>query len=265
MINNNISVIKTDVAFGFASLPFALYCAWGDTKAYYRRTLLGPFWIVMFTGIGVAVLGVFWSTLLKMDKATFIPSVTVGLVVWQLISGCITESSPEFLRNAMIIRPISTSFLLFPVRMVMRHLINFMHNAVIIVLVLWMYPTMVHGAAPLLAVPGLLLVLANLLWMCMFIGMASKHYSYVDHMICAIMTILFLLSSAIYPADHIMIDAHIVWSNPFTYFISVIRDPLRGVVPDAFVYCMTVGMLVVGWSAALWTLHHGKERIGYWN
>jgi ABC-type polysaccharide/polyol phosphate export permease len=70
-------------------------------------------WLVLGTGIGVAGLGFLWSTLLKMDRGTFIPSLTVGLVVWQLIAGCVTESTGIFMRNAAIVRNLKMPFFFF--------------------------------------------------------------------------------------------------------------------------------------------------------
>lgn len=260
-----MKVAFNEVKHCLDSFPVALHFAWGDTKARYRRSMLGPFWIVLSTAIGVAGLGVLWSSLLKVDKVTFIPSLTVGLVVWQLISGCITESSSIFLRNSMLIRNIRTSFLIFPVQMVLRQLINFAHNLVVIMVVLLIYPpAFANVFVPLLAVLGLFLVLANMLWIGLLIGMLGARYRDIDPLIGSVMPMLFFLSPVIYRPDHATISSSIIWMNPFTYLITIIRDPLQGMIPEAFVYYVVFGMLAGGWAIALWMLNQKRGRIAFW-
>jgi ABC-type polysaccharide/polyol phosphate export permease len=212
----------------------------------------------------VAGLGVLWSALLKVDRHLFIPSLTIGLVVWQLISGCITESTTVFLRNATLIRNIRTSFLIFPVQMVLRQLINFLHNAVVVIAVLCVYPPTASSFVPFLSIAGLVLVVGNLLWMSLLIGMIGARYRDVELLIGSIMPMLFFLSPVIYRPDHTAINVSIVWANPFTYLISVIRDPLQGTVPAACIYYVTAGMLLVGWFIALSVLNYRRNRLAFW-
>jgi ABC-type polysaccharide/polyol phosphate export permease len=259
-----MKIALDEVKACFKSFPIAAHFAWGDTKARYRRSLLGPFWIVLSTAIGVAGLGILWSTLLKMDKNTFIPSLTIGLVIWQLIAGCIVESPTVFLRNAMLIRNLRTPFLLFPVQMLLRQLINFLHNCLVILVVLCIYPPAINGLVPLLSLLGLLLVLGNLLWMALLIGMLGARYRDIDPLLASIMPMLFFLSPVIYRPDHLIISPVIVWANPFTYLIGVIRDPLQGIVPSSSMYYVTIGMLVMGWFIALSLLNYRRNRIAFW-
>jgi len=245
------------------AFPTALYFAWGDTKARYRRSILGPFWIVLGTAIGVVGLGVLWSSLLKTDAKTLIPSLTVGIVIWQLITGCVTESANVFIRNSQIIRNINTSFLIFPLQMVIRQLINFLHNLVVVIVILLIFPP-VWSSIQLLSLLGLVLVLGNLLWFALLIGMLGARFRDLEQLIGAIMPMLFFLSPVIFRPDHLPIDAKIIWCNPFTYLITVIRDPLQGTVPDFSVYGVTLLMLLGGWLVALFFLNQRRSRLAFW-
>lgn len=246
------------------SWTVALHFAWGDLKARYRRSVLGPLWIVLSTAIGVVGLGVLWSTILKQDRASLIPSLTVGLVVWQFISASVVESTGVFVRQAALIRNINVPFLIFPLQMVLRQLINFLHNTLIIVIVLLIYPPDATLGTVLLALPGLLLVTLHLLWIALFVGILGARFRDLEPLIGAIMPMLFFLSPVIYRPEHLGVDAQILWANPITYLIAVIRDPLQGVVPSWHTYGVTVAMLVVGWTVALWLLNRRKHRIAFW-
>jgi len=252
-----------DLTHCFKSLPMALHFAWGDTKARYKRSVLGPFWIVLGTAIGVTGLGYLWSNVLKIDRATLIPSLTIGLVIWQLLASCITESSSVFIRNASIIRNIHTPFLMFPLQMVLKQLINFAHNAVVILVVLCFFSPPLN-AAQWLVIPGLLLIIGNLLWISMVIGMLGARFRDIDPLISAVMPMLFFLSPVIFRPDHLSVPSNILWGNPLTYLITVLRDPLQGITPDWFVYEVVFGMLILGWAFALWLLDHRHHRIAFW-
>jgi lipopolysaccharide transport system permease protein len=241
----------------------ALHFAWGDTKARYRRSMLGPLWIVLGTAIGVAGLGVLWSSLLGMDKATFIPSLTIGLVVWQFIAGCVTESTTVLVRQASIIRNIKTSFILFPVQLVIRQLITFGHNCIVILAVLLIFHQHL-SATQLMALVGLLLVVGNLLWLTLLLGMLGARLRDLEQLVNAVMPMLFFLSPVIFRPSHLPMNSKILWLNPFTYWITVIRDPLQGSLPTVQVYAVTIGMIIAGWSFALWFLNARHSRIAFW-
>lgn len=244
-------------------LPLAVYFAWGDTKARYRRSVLGPFWLVVGTAIGVAGLGFLWSMLLKTDRASFIPSLTVGLVIWQLIAGCVTESCSIFVRNAPIIHNLRTPYLIFPVQLLLRQLINFGHNLIVVLAVLSIFPPLLNYNQ-LLIIPGLLLLIGNLLWIIVMIGMLGARFRDMEPLIAAFMPMMFFLSPVIYRPDQLGLKDMIVWLNPFSYMISLIRDPLQGLAPPLFVYYVSIGMLVVGWLVSLWLLNRSYNRIAFW-
>lgn len=245
------------------SLKLALFYAWSDTKARYRRSVLGPYWLVIGTSVGVAGLGFLWGALLKVDKAVFIPSLTVGLVVWQLLAGCITESPMTFTRNASIIRNLRTPYLIFPLQLLLRHLINFAHNMIVVVAVLLIFPPQI-SFAQLLLLPGMLIVIANLLWLVVLVGMIGARFRDVEQIIAALMPVLFFLSPVIYRPDQLGVQEHFAWLNPLSYMISLLRDPMLGIVPPFFVYLVSIVMLCVGSAATLWLWIHRQSRIVYW-
>ncbi len=247
----------------YRALPMILYFAWGDTRARYRRSVLGPFWLVIGTAIGVAGLSFLWTGLLKMDRASFVPTMAIGIVVWQLISGCVTESPSAFTRNAAVMRNLKTPYLIFPLQLLLRQLINFAHNLVVVAVILVIY-TPVMGAAQLLVVPGMLLLVGNLFWIAILFGMLGARFRDLEQTIAVLMPMMFFLSPVLYRPNQLGTMEPYAWLNPFSHMISLIRDPIQGIVPDPFVYLVSGGMLVVGWVAALWLYGKRHRRIPFW-
>jgi ABC-type polysaccharide/polyol phosphate export permease len=261
--SNKLPAAIADLRATLALLPAVFFLTWSDTKARYQRSVLGPFWLVLGTMIGVAGLGFLWSTLLHSDRATFIPSLTVGLIVWQFISGCVTEGSAVFVRSSSVIRNLKIPFFFHALQTVMRQFINFTHNIVVIVVIFIIYPPHL-SYAQMLVIPGLILLVCNLLWITMLIGMLGARYRDLEYLINSIMPLLFFLSPVIYRPENLGMKSHIVWLNPFTYLIAVVRDPLQGIASSCSVYIVSVLMLLVGGVFTLWLLDRKYKRIAFW-
>lgn len=252
-----------DLRRTFIALPLALYFAWGDTKARYRRSVLGPFWLVMGTAVGVVGLGFLWSQLLHVDKASFIPSLSVGLVVWQLISGCINEAPTIYVMNSKLIRNLRTPILLFPLQLILRQMINFSHNLIVVVVVLLIYPPPVN-LSQLLLLPGIILVIGNLFWISSLVGLLGARYRDLGPLIGSFMPLLFFLTPVIYRPKQLAVSEYIAWLNPLTYLVSLIREPLEGVTPLPFVYIVSSALLIIGTTLTLVLLSKKYGRIAFW-
>ncbi|MBB5577642.1 ABC transporter permease [Rhizobium paranaense] len=253
----------SDLVETLRRLPLALYFAWGDTRARYRRSILGPLWLVLGTAVGVVGLGFVWSELLHVDKATFIPSLSIGLIVWQLIAGCVMEASSIFVQNAKLIRNLKTPLLIFPLQLLIRQTINFSHNLLVVIGVFFLFPPPLVSNQ-ILVVPGIILVLGNLFWINALVGLLGARYRDIGPLIAAFMPLMFFITPVIYRPQQLAMAGYIAWVNPFTYLVTLIRDPLEGVAPPLFVYGISAGSLLAGFSATLWILGRKYGRIAFW-
>lgn len=244
-------------------LPLSLYFAWGDTRARYRRSVLGPLWLVLGTAVGVAGLGFLWSELLHVDKPTFIPSLSIGLVVWQLLSGSILEASNVYIQNSRLIRNLRTPLFIFPLQLLLRQLINFLHNLIVVLVVLIIFPPPL-SLNQLLVIPGLILVIANLFWLSTLIGLLGARFRDLGPLVGSFMPLMFFLTPVIYRPNQLAMSEFIAWLNPLTYLVSLIRDPVLGFAPPFFVYEVSVGLLMCGGIATLWVLGKKYGRLAFW-
>ena len=129
---------------------------WQDIRQRYRRTVLGPWWLAISTGLLILLLGFLWSEIFQVEIRTFLPFFAIGYVLWAFLSGAANESCTGFTQFEGIIkqRRVPLSALLF--RISVRHAIALAHNAIIVVLILaWARPS--WTAATLLAIPGLVI------------------------------------------------------------------------------------------------------------
>jgi ABC-type polysaccharide/polyol phosphate export permease len=259
MFDGAISDLKRTVSLGGA----AWFFAWGDLKTRYRRSALGPMWLVLSTTIGVAGLGYVWATLLKMEVSEFVPTLTIGLVVWQLVSGCLTESSNVIYKNSKIIKNLKVPFFLYPLQLLMKQFLNFAHNLVVIFAVLLIF-SREFSFIQLLAIPGLIIVLLSMFWIITFVGILAARFRDIEALIASIMPLLFFLSPVLYRPDNLGAKGFFMWFNPFSYFIAIIRDPLQGNIPPPFVYFGSLVIMLTVAFLAMFTLNKKYKRIAFW-
>jgi ABC-type polysaccharide/polyol phosphate export permease len=255
---------------GIADIVQALHCtriiafmAFSDVKARYKRSVLGPLWLTLGTAGGSAGLGFIWSELFHMDVAVFVPTLTAGLILWQFISGIIMESTVLFSRQAAIIRNLNLPLAIHPVQLLLRHLINLAHNVpvfFIVALALGHPLTVVSW----LALPGLILVALNLLWLTLFIGLVGARFRDVEYFTAMVMPLLMFISPVFYRPSYLPFSENIMWLNPFSHFIEIIRYPLLGTPPPLFVVETNLVILVIGWLVTLWLFNRQHNRIAFW-
>lgn len=67
-----------DLSAGLNARELWLHLGWQDIKQRYRRSLLGPLWITIATGVTAVAMGLLYGELFHMDIKSFLPYVTLG-------------------------------------------------------------------------------------------------------------------------------------------------------------------------------------------
>lgn len=241
----------------------ACYLAWADTRARYKKSVLGPLWLTLGSMVGVLGLSLVWGTLLKEDMVTFVPSLTIGMIVWLLVSGAIGEASTTFIRQAAVIRNVAIPHWFFVIRALARHIINLVHNIVIVIFVIVFFNVKLTPVM-LLAIPGIILVLLNLYWVMFFLGMLGARFRDLEYLIASFLPLLFFISPVVFRADRLPVSMNIIWLNPLSYFIEVVRAPFLGSIPDAKTYFIVLGILFGG-AVSTYILYRLRgHRLSFW-
>lgn len=239
----------------------AAYFAWTETRARYRRSVLGPLWITLGTLIGSLGLAFVWATILNSNVDEFIPYITIGIVLWQVVSGAITEAAGNFYRNITTFqeRPISPYF--FSYQLTFKGLVSLAHSLPFIILILAALGTGLRGTE-LWAIPGILILFGHILWISHLIAFLGARYRDLDPMLSNLMPIIFFLTPILYDAGRLGDFRFLADFNPFIYLIDVVRGPLIGVTPDFRVYVTLIVALLIGiWLSALVNQKIGRKLL----
>jgi ABC-type polysaccharide/polyol phosphate export permease len=257
------SPIFDDLVSCLQKMPMITHMAYSDTKARYKRSILGPLWLTLGSAIGVVGLGVVWSVILNQSRSEFIPSLTVGLLVWQFLSSSVSESCGVFVRQGQVIRNLNLPLLIYPIQLIVKQLITFGHNLIVIIIVFLYYQIPV-GFNVIYSLIGFVIVVLNLTWISIILGMIGSRFRDLEQIVQVFMPIFFFLTPVIYRVGHGGLDISILWFNPFTYFISIVRDPIIGNVVNVNNYVIACVILIVGWFFTWIVFNNNHKKLAFW-
>ena len=236
---------------------------WQDIRRRYRRSILGPIWLTISMGVFVAALGTLYGALWKVEIVDYVPFLALGFIVWTLISGLITDGCSAFTGAESIIKQTNLPLSVHVYRIVWCNLIVFCHNAVIFVVVAVLF-SIWPGWTGLLALPGLVLLCLNGIWVGLLLGIISARFRDVPPIVASVVRILFFVTPIIWMPELMPGRALVLDFNPFFHFVELVRAPLLGRAPGFLSWLAVLGITLGGWLVAFALLRRYRWRIAYW-
>ena len=252
-----------DMAAAGRRWPLWTRLAWQDILLRYRRSLLGPFWLTLSMGIMIATLGQIYGNILHLPRVQYLPFLATGLIVWSLINALVGEGCQTFIESDWLIRQIDLPLAMFPMRVVWRNIIVFMHHLVIYLLLLLLLPIPI-GWGALTAIPALLLIMFNGLWCGTLLGLLAARFRDMPQIVSSLMQVVFFATPIIWSTEALTGNS-VLWSaNPFYHLIEIVRAPLLGQALPTQSWAFVAGITLVGWAAALVAFRRFHRRISFW-
>jgi ABC-2 type transport system permease protein/lipopolysaccharide transport system permease protein len=252
-----------DLADGAAKSWMWTALALQDIRLRYRGSVLGPFWLTISTVVMVAAMGMIYSTLFHMAIATYLPYLTIGLIIWQFISTVITEGCETFLRADSVIQQIPIPFSIHAYRLVCRNLLVLAHSFVIIPIVLVIFRQSIHWRV-VEAVAGVALLSVNALWISVLLGLVSTRFRDVPPIVASFLQVAFFLTPVFWPLDAVGRWSPILALNPLFAAIDVIRAPLLGASAVATSWTIVLLSTLLGCALTFALFARFRTRIAYW-
>ena len=268
--SKTFSAAWRDLVRGFRQHELWLQLGWQDIKQRYRRSTLGPLWITIATGVMALALGLLYSMLFQIPLADFLPHVTVGLIMWGFISGCIKDGAEIFIDNEGLIKQLPSALSVHVYRLVWRQALFLAHNLVIWAVLMMIFPRPL-GWDLLLALPAMALLILNGVWVTMFFGIVATRYRDVAPLLEAMVQLLFYVTPIVWTTQtlkeqggEIAQRALLAEVNPLFHYMEIIRAPLIGQPIAAYHWWIVLGCTVVGLLLALLAMKQWRFRVSYW-
>ena len=208
-------------------------------------------------------LGVVYSRLFNAEVDEYVPFLSLGFVVWGLMSGMLSEFPNVFVDNAAFIKDIRINPFAIVFRLMTRHVIIFAHN-LLIVIGIYAYFQLNPGANVLYFVPGFSLVVLNLLAIGIFFSILGARFRDVAPTIQALIQVIFFITPITWFPKLLPTSSWVVKANPFVYFLDLTRSPLLGIAPREISWCAALGTLVIFSSLAAYVYQKKSQKIPFW-
>ncbi len=241
-----------------------LHLSWQDVRQRYRRSLLGPLWLTISVAVQIGALGLVYGQLFKLDLAVYLPHLAVGMTVWALLSTMINDGCLCFIMAESFLKQVALPKAMFPARVVVRSMITFAHDSVIVWIVLAIYhPPTVAGI--LESAVGLALLAVNGLWIGLLFGMACARFRDLAPIVGSVLQVAFFITPVIWLQRSLPPNwAFLLDFNPFASFLSLVRDPLLGQAATAQSWSVALGVTAAGCAVAFLMFARFRGRVTYW-
>jgi ABC-type polysaccharide/polyol phosphate export permease len=205
-----------------------------DLKVKYQRSALGLLWSFLSPLLLVLVLVLVFNSVLRISSDGFWAFLISGIFVWQFISGAIGRATSVLRGHGAVRRSVSFPTVIVVLSTLLALLIEFLIEIVIVMAALFIF---YHSAVPMtvLLLPWLIVLLFLMAAGLMLpLSVVSVLFYDVEHIMPAILRLLFFLTPIFYPVS--MIPEHLrayFYLSPFVGMLELFHLTLyEGVWPS---------------------------------
>lgn len=240
--------------------------AWQDVRQAYRRSAIGPFWLTIGMFVQILTMGFVFGLIFQADLPEYLTFLATSLVFWGLISTTMNDGCLTFISAEAMIKQLNLPLYIHVFRTVLRNLLTTGHNFVILPLVLIFF--LKFPGWPIIAlIPGLIILVLNLLWLVWLLGMISARYRDLAPIMASVTTISLYVTPVLwYPSligDNNL--AHLLLGlNPLYHWLQIVRLPILGEWPTWDNWGLAAVSAVIGWAVTLVVYRKYKNMIAYW-
>ena len=236
---------------------------WQEIRQRYRRSALGPFWLTLSMGIQVVAIGPLYGRLFGQDISAYFPYLAASLVTWHLISNTTNELCFAFISAEGIIKQQKLPMSIHVLRVVYKNMIVYLHNFVIVGLVLFFYPPQI--SLDLLLFPlALFFFLINAIWVGMLLGMVSARFRDIPQIVGSLMTVALFVTPVMWKADMLGNKIFIAQVNPIFHFLEIMRQPLLGGQLPFLSWFVVITITFLGYIVLMAVFTRFRTRIAFW-
>ncbi|TDR31563.1 ABC transporter permease [Hydromonas duriensis] len=240
------------------------YLAWFDIRQRYRRSVLGPLWITITTGIMVLALGVLWSTLFKTEIREFMPYFAAGLIIWGFLSTQLNEACVGYVQFEGYIKQIYLPFPLYVLRFWARNLIFLAHN-MLVFLGVWAFFGFYWMPNFLQLILGFTILSSILFFASIPIATVCARFRDITPIVQSMIQIAYFFTPIMWQIKVLPERYHYLAAyNPLYHILEIVRAPLLGQSPALESWLCSLAILVFSMLVAVFFNNRYSKRIAYW-
>ncbi len=234
-----------------------------DIQTKYRRTALGPWWIMISNALFALIVGTVSARFLGADMHSYLPYFVTSMTLWNFISSCLIEGSQTLIYPGGQIKASNLPIAFYVMRMIQRNFIILLHNLLVIPLI-WIVLPWSLSWTMIFAVIGVICIYISVSALTLIISVICTRYRDIPPLIQTIVQFAFFVSPIIWMPDQLK-GGHIVLQlNPIGHALSLVRDPILGRPVATESWVISFGMTAVCVLLAGYVYSKYKNRVVFW-
>jgi lipopolysaccharide transport system permease protein len=223
-----------------------------DIKNRYKRSLVGPLWIAISLAVMVAGMSFLFGRLFSQEGGRYLMYLTIGMMLWSLISSSFTDGGLAFLGAESYIRQIPQAKQVYVLRCTVVNLVVFSFGVPVFVAVALIYHKL--DASLPWALVGFTLVMVACIGHSAIMAYLSVPFRDLPPASASALQIAYFLTPILYPVE-LLRQRGLGWFldiNPLYYLLEIVRHPiLEGGPAPAGIYAGAVAYTVFVWIVGL--------------
>lgn len=242
-----------------------LYMGLQDIKARFRRSAIGPLWILLNLALMVLGAGVVYGLLFKQPMEEFLPYLICGLVVWGFLVASFVEGGHAFIASEGYIKQFSFPKQIYLFRTLVSISVVMLIGSIALAGTLFFYDRF-KISGWMYALPGLVILLISGLGHITISAYISTRFRDLPHALSGLFQVLFFVTPIMFPVAMLKdrgVD-FVYQYNPLFYLIDVIRTPiLEGAFATSSHYTICIIYIFVLWSACILLASKMDKKLVY--
>ena len=260
------SALLPTLADSLRNPAFWGYSTWLDIVVRYRKSRLGLLWMLAPPALYIIGMGYFFARIQGLDPYVFMPHLGLGYLLFRLISMVMVESTSVLPMHSGYILDGHVRLTDFVLKVMVRALFYLLSSAPILVPVIILSPD-VHFGGLLLSLVGMVLLLANLMWLSGVISLFGARFPDTHEFMGSIFVLGFVVTPILwYPSAAPAGTLHglIMRLNPAFHLIEVVRAPLLGEPVETLSLVACTVAAVLGWLLWISVFRRFQRYVAVW-
>lgn len=257
-------LLRKDIVESLRNWRFWVFLGWNDIAKQYRRSFIGPLWIVFNSAFFIVAFGLIGAQLFKLPIADYLPYFCAGHIFFGFISALINEGCMTYIQADAFLKQMPYPKLTFVLRLVWRNVIMLAHNLAVLVAVL-LWSGHLREVQWLQFIAAVLITLVCACAVVAILGALAARFRDIPMAVASVMQISFFITPVMWRPDQLTERALIlVYLNPLAAFLEILRAPLLGIsaAPHAWTHAFIATILALAIFYVLYL--RARRRIIYW-
>ncbi len=243
-----------------------LYASWFQIALRYRKTTLGPLWLLASPAVLVGALGYLYATIGGVSIAIFVPHLTAGIIIWSLMMSFMTGGTTVVYHNRPKMLHSAVKLLDVVMVNICVAILQFFHHLVILFVVYLIFRWEVTPYI-FISLIGLILLVINGVWYAIVFGILGVRFRDISEIISAIMGALFFLTPILWMPEATgrggILGPYLTY-NPFYHYMELIRAPILGNKIEIFSWAVVLTITFLGICTAFIVNRKFSKHLASW-